>query len=590
MGKRKLELLSPASNVAVAIEAIKHGADAVYIGPPSFGARKSASNSIEDIEKVVDFAHQYHAKVYATVNTIVFDSEIKTVESLCRDLYHVGVDALIVQDMGILRMNIPPIQLHASTQCDIRTPEKALFLQEVGFSQLVLARELTLEEIKAITDVVNVPVEVFVHGALCVSYSGRCHASHAITGRSANRGECAQICRLPYTLQDREGKILSKNKYLLSLKDFNASDNLEDLIKVGVSSFKIEGRLKDASYVKNITSFYNNKINHFINQNTEEYERSSYGEVKLKFVPQAEKSFNRGFTNYFLTNRKNLKIASLITPKSQGEKITDINDLHNGDGISFIDKEGNFSGVNINKVEGGKIIPARRIEIPHTSPLFRTMDVNWEKIMRSETAERRIGIDLTLNDKSILAKDNRGVEVRLPIDYKYEPARQKQEFRLFFDKLGNTIYKLAEFKNLQSEERFYKASELTTLKREIVEWLNKTNKATYPYQYRLQEKKEVKFPVNSLDYRDNVANKLAEEFYRDHGVKKIERATEAGRRLKSEDTIMTTRHCVLRELGMCLKEKGKKVRTFFPYYITFDGGKFKLDFDCEKCEMMVKLP
>ena len=334
---RELELLAPAGNADIAIEAILHGADAVYIGPPTHGARKAAANSLEDIKKVVSFAHQFGAKVYCTVNTIIYENELTEVESLIRKLYIIGVDALIVQDMGILRMDIPPIALHASTQCDTRTPEKAKFLEDVGFSQLVLARELTLNEIKKIHDTVDVPLECFIHGALCVSYSGRCHASQATKGRSANRGACAQICRLPFNLTDSRGRVLQKNKHLLSLKDFNLSDNLEELIQVGVSSFKIEGRLKEVGYVKNVVAYYRQKIDEIIRKYPDKYRRSSYGKSTIDFIPQLDKSFNRGFTTYFLNDRRPANISSPDTPKSMGEIITDINQLNNGDGISYFD-------------------------------------------------------------------------------------------------------------------------------------------------------------------------------------------------------------------------------------------------------------
>ncbi|MDE6379752.1 MAG: U32 family peptidase, partial [Muribaculaceae bacterium] len=337
---RRLELLAPAGNPDIAIEAILHGADAVYMGASSHGARRNAANSIDDVKRVVDFAHIFRARVYVTVNTLVYDNEIKKVERLIEDLYHVGVDAIIVQDMGILRMDIPPIELHASTQCDIRTPEKARFLQDVGFSQLVLPRELTLEEIHKMSEAVDIPLESFVHGALCVSYSGRCHASLATCGRSANRGECAQLCRLPYTLKDSKGKTICKDKHLLSLRDLNTIDILPQLINAGVSSFKIEGRLKEVSYVKNTVASYRKAIDAFINDHKEGFERSSFGQSEVTFTPNLSKSFNRGFTHYFIERRRPQGIISPDTPKSLGEEIEDLKKLNNGDGISFFDAQG----------------------------------------------------------------------------------------------------------------------------------------------------------------------------------------------------------------------------------------------------------
>ncbi|MCH5240835.1 MAG: U32 family peptidase [Muribaculaceae bacterium] len=585
---KKLELLSPASTAESAVQAILHGADAVYIGPPSHGARKSASNSIEDIERVVDFAHQFRAKVYATVNTIIFENEIRQVETLIKDLYTVGVDAIIVQDMGILRMKIPPIALHASTQCDIRTPEKAKFLQDVGFSQLVLARELTLNEIKEIASSVTVPVETFVHGALCVSYSGKCHASLALTGRSANRGECAQICRLPYSLIDSNEKKISDNKYLLSLKDFNAHHNLEDLVAAGVSSFKIEGRLKDVGYIKNITSLYNIQLNKIVRKTPDKYIRSSFGEVSLKFSPKADKSFNRGFTSYFLENRKPIKIASLLSPKSQGEHIRKISDLNNGDGIGFYDKNGCFNGVNVNKIEYGKIIPARKVIIPKGSEIYRTSDIKWDKMIKGETAIRKINLDLTLENNRIKVKDERGVQVILPFDLPFEPAQKPMEYFEIFNKLGNTIYRIKNFVNKIETNRFYRISELNLIKRKMINLLQTANLSTYPYEYRRDEKKVV-FPNEHVDYRENIANHLAEEFYREHGVKTIEKAAEISQNLNKGDVVMTTRYCLLRELGICKKEKKKSEQVRFPLYLKYDGGKFRLDFDCKNCEMKVLL-
>ena len=612
MKTRRLELLSPAQNAETAIQAILHGADAVYMGPPSHGARKSAANSLEDIERVVDFAHQYRAKVYATVNTIIYENEIRRVEQLCRDLYHAGVDALIIQDMGILRMKIPPIALHASTQCDIRTPEKAKFLEEAGFSQLVLARELTLKEIKAITEVVTIPVETFVHGALCVSYSGRCHASFALNGRSANRGECAQICRYPYTLTDSSGKIIAKDKYLLSLKDFNASHKLPDLIEAGVSSFKIEGRLKETGYVKNITALYNNQLNHIIAKSPEKYVRSSYGAVELKFQPKADKSFNRGFTDYFLSERRPIKIASLDTPKSKGELIKNPSEINNGDGISFYDREGNFTGVNVNRVEGSRIIPARKIDIPKNASIYRTSDVKWEKQMNSVSAARKIGVEIEIDNKGVTALDERGVGVRLPIDIPFEESRREMDYRNVFDKLGNTPYRLLKYDSTMDSGRFYRVSEFTDLRRRLIELLDKSNRATYPFEYRRKENPEAEYPVAELDYKDNVANSLAEQFYREHGVTLIRKAAEVTKDLKSGDVVMTTRHCILRELGLCRKSHGMKSTKGnkadagnqeiqnrnkkgnisdlkYPLFLNYNGGRFRLDFNCGPCEMQVLL-
>ncbi|MDE5974995.1 MAG: U32 family peptidase, partial [Muribaculaceae bacterium] len=463
--KRSLELLAPAANATIAIEAIKHGADAVYMGATSHGARKAAANSVEDIARVVEYAHKFCAKVYVTVNTIIFEDELRAVEKLCKDLYTIGADALIVQDMALLRMDIPPIALHASTQCDIRTPEKAKFLQEAGFSQLVLARELSLKEIKAIVDAVDIPVECFIHGALCVSYSGRCHASCATTGRSANRGECSQLCRLPYSLVDAKGKTLATDKYLLSLRDFNATAQLPQLIEAGVSSFKIEGRLKELDYVKNVVAHYSKKLNAYIENSGGDYIRSSVGETSLWFEPQPEKSFNRGFTEYFLENRRPNSIASVRTPKSMGELIKDVKMLNNGDGISFFNNEGVYEGVNINKVENGRIIPGRKIAIPRNAEIHRTHDIEWLKKMKGETAVRKIGVDVEIDEKGVTALDRRGNRIRLAMEVKQEVARKPMDYVKEFRKLGNTIYSLNSYKSLLPEMTFIPLSEISRLRR-----------------------------------------------------------------------------------------------------------------------------
>lgn len=589
MKKRTLELLAPAANADIAIEAVKHGADAVYMGAMSHGARKSAANSLDDIARVVDFARQYRAKVYITVNTIVYENEIKKVEALCRDLYHIGADALIVQDMGLLRMNLPPIALHASTQCDIRTPEKARFLQEAGFSQLVLARELSIGEIRNIVEAVDVPVECFVHGALCVSYSGRCHASYAVTGRSANRGECAQICRLPFTLADKTGKILARDRHLLSLRDFNASALLPDLIEAGVSSFKIEGRLKERDYVKNITSYYDNLLNEYIVGKEEEFRRSSYGKVKRSFTPKPDKSFNRGFSDYFLTRRRPEHLASLLTPKSMGEAVLDISELHNGDGISYFDREGKYQGVNINKVSNGKIVTSRKTDIPEGAELHRTFDVEWQKLMAKDTAERKISVELSLDDSGVTAKDERGVEVRLPLDVTKDTAKKPMDYESEFAKLGGTPYALSSYRSSLDKMVFIPRSEISALRRNLVSLLDSANLSTYPFDYRRQENMEARYPLKKIDFRENVANSLAEKFYSDHGVGKIEPAMEAAKTpLLKSTVVMTTRHCILRETGMCKRLVRGKFEE--PLTITSGDKRFRLHFNCADCEMEVLLP
>lgn len=582
---RELELLAPAANVDIAIEAIRHGADAVYIGGPGYGARKKAANSIEDIKRVVDFAHIFRARVYVTVNTIIYDDELRQVERMIGELYRAGVDALIVQDMGILRLDIPPIALHASTQCDTRTVEKAKFLEAVGFSQIVLARELTLSEIRDICGSVSVPVECFVHGALCVSYSGRCHASCHATGRSANRGECSQICRLPFTLKDADGKILEENCHLLSLKDLNTLDMLEDLVNAGVSSFKIEGRLKEMDYVKNVTASYSRKLNEIISRDPEKYRRSSRGNSDVTFTPQLDKSFNRGFTHYFLEDRRPDNISQPGTPKSMGEVIRDIHDLNNGDGISFFNKKGEYEGVMVNGIKGNRITGNHPFRLPPDAIIHRTYDRIWQQRMAQKSAERKIGLEVSVGYKSITARDERGVEVTIRNDAEIEEAKRPVDFRSYFDKLGNTHYRLDKFECQLGDNDFIRASELTRLRRQLTDALDAAARAAYKYDYRKKEDMGMPYPFKKLNYRDNVSNQLASDFYKSHGVTEIEPAMETG--IKPADgRLMTTRHCILRELGVCLKHGGgKKIRQ----PLTLQSGKlrFGLEFDCVRCEMHV---
>ena len=583
----KIELLAPAANAEIAREAILHGEDAVYMGPPSHGARKSAANSIEDISRTEDFVHKFGAKVYATVNTIVYDHELKDVERLAWNLYRAGTDAVIVQDMALLRLDLPPIALHASTQCDTRTIEKARFLEDVGFSQIVLARELTLKEIADICESLTVPVETFIHGALCVSYSGRCHASQATCGRSANRGECAQICRLPFTLTDANGKILAKDRHLLSLKDFNASDRLEELLNAGVRSLKIEGRLKDASYVKNVVAYYRQRLDNIIEASDGRYERSSSGESTVSFTPQLDKSFNRGFTRYFLDNRRQTGISSPLTPKSMGEEIKDISSLNNGDGISFFNSKNEYEGVMVNGIRNGRILGNRPFVIPKGATIHRTLDCQWQKQLSRSTAERKLWLDITLEPNRLTAIDERGTMASVNLDAEIEPAKSEQNLRKQIDKFGNTIYKLRDFKTSLPGNVFIPASKLSDARRRLIEAMETTAAATYEYDRRRMENVEVVYPSTCLDYQDNVANSFARDFYKSHGVKEISPAMETE---KKPDTrrrsVMTTRHCILRENGRCLrKTPAGKMDFKLPLTLSSGRNRFLLEFDCRRCEM-----
>lgn len=604
---RFIELLAPAKDAVTAMEAIKHGADAVYIGASGFGARASACNSVEDIAKVADFAHRYLAKVYVTVNTIIYNNELREVERLIRRLYRAGVDALIVQDMGVLRLDIPPIALHASTQCDIRTPEKARFLQKVGFSQLVLPREFTLDEIRAVRDAVNIPLESFVHGALCVSYSGDCHASVLSTGRSANRGECAQICRLPYDLYDGSGSCLMSGRHLLSLRDMNRSGAIAEMLDAGISSFKIEGRLKGLSYVKNVVAYYNNVLDSIVGSSEGKYARSSVGRVDAGFEPALEKSFNRGFTRYFLDSPSpKHSIASIYTPKSQGEKVGVVRSvkngriharldckLANGDGLAFFDKEGVFTGFRLNRLDGDILYPASPVTVEAGAILYRNNDKAFEDILARESAVRSIAVDMvlrTINDGLALElSDERGCRVTCAMrGLEFDAARspQLESRRALLSKLGGSGYYARSVADTCGGI-FVPASTLTMLRRRAFAMLDADSTMRYRRELRREENRSARWPFGSeLTYHDNVANSLAEDFYRSHGVLRIEPALEVSGSNADSTVVMTTRYCLRRELGACLKHGGAE-RMKGPLSIKSGSLHFGLEFDCRNCRMKV---
>ena len=457
--KRSIELLSPAKNLECGIAAIDHGADAVYIGAPKFGARASAGNSIEDIAQLVEYAHQFNARIYVTVNTILKDEELAETEQLIWELYRIHVDALIVQDMGITRLNIPPIPLHASTQMDNRTPEKVRFLAEAGFKQVVLARELSLEQIRSIHEACpDVPLEVFVHGALCVSFSGQCYASQACFNRSANRGECAQFCRLPFNLIDADGKEIMHEKHLLSLKDMSQSDLLEQMLDAGVTSFKIEGRLKDVDYVKNVTAYYRQKLDAILQRRTE-YRKASSGTSTYTFKPDLSKSFNRGFTHYFLEGRQP-DIAQFNTPKAMGEEMGRVKEVrgncitvarlkvfHNGDGLCYIDGEGHLQGFRVNRVEQNKLYLMTKLLMPKPgTKLYRNLDAEFAETLSKRSAERKIAIAWEFYEIpvgfALSARDEDGNEATLSFPCEKQLAEKPQRENIIrqLSKLGNTIF------------------------------------------------------------------------------------------------------------------------------------------------------
>lgn len=606
--KRHIELLAPARDIAVGTAAINHGADAVYIGAKAFGARAAAGNSINDIARLAQYAHRFDARVYATVNTIVFDNELREVELLIHDLYNAGIDALIVQDLALLRLDLPPIALHSSTQCDLRTPQKARFLQDLGFSRLVLARELTLNEISDISRAVDVPLEGFCHGALCVSYSGRCQISQALKHRSANRGECAQLCRTAWNLEDRHGNTLLHNKHLLSLRDFNASAHIAGMIDAGISSFKIEGRLKDENYVKNVVAYYRRLIDSILD-NRDDCLAASSGNVSLNFEPQLDKSFNRGFTRYFLTDRRPANghsMAQLNTPKSLGEKLGTAVACHgnelvintkktisNGDGLSYLNPKGEFGGFRVNIARGNRVIAREKLSIATGAIIYRTFDKAFADLLAGDTAKRAIAVDARLDYShgtlSLSLSDERGIGATHCIDIELDSANtpQGERQRSLLAKLGNTIYRLRDAATLDSI--FIPASVLTELRRQAIDELDKCHADSFQRELPRHEIPTAKCPAARLVSADNVANSLAERLLRDHGATIAERALEVTGNV-GDNPVMHTRYCLRRELGACLRDPAGAKKLPAKLFLSQAGGtRLEVRCHCDRCEMTLHL-
>lgn len=604
MKQRPIELLAPAKNLECGIEAINHGADAVYIGAPRFGARAAAGNSLADIEALVQYAHLYNVRIYVTVNTILRDDELKETEAMIWDLYRVGVDALIVQDMGLTQLNLPPIPLHASTQMDNRTVEKVRFLADAGFRQVVLARELSVNEISRIHAACpDTLLEVFIHGALCVSYSGQCYVSEACFGRSANRGECAQFCRLQFDMTDADGKVIEKGKHLLSLKDMNQSDNLEELLDAGASSLKIEGRLKDVSYVKNVTAYYRQKLDALFKRR-KEYVRASSGSVKLAFRPQLDKSFSRGFTDYFAHGR-NPGIFSFNTPKSLGEEVGTVKEIRgnyltvagvkafsNGDGLCYLDAQGRLQGFRVNRVENNKLFPQEMPRIKPKTVLYRNFDQEFDRIMQKKSAERKLAVDVSLAENNfgftLTMCDEDGNSVSMALSKNKELARTPQHDNLInqLGKLGNTPFVPRNIEVDLSENWFIPSSELAELRRATVEKLLALRRINYHRELWRMPETEHPYPQKELTYLGNVMNKEAAAFYQKHGVERIAPAFEVEH--PEGAALMFCKHCLRYSMGWCPVHHKMKSPYREPYYlVSGDGKKFRLQFDCKNCQMKV---
>lgn len=601
---RPIELLSPAKDLNCGMEAINHGADAVYIGAPKFGARAAAGNSLEDIRELCDYAHLYGARIYVTLNTILKEEELEEAERMIWDLWHAGTDALIVQDMGITRLNLPPIPLHVSTQTDNRTPEKVCFLQAAGFTQVVLARELSLNEIRRIAEATTVPLEVFVHGALCVSYSGQCYLSAALSGRSANRGECAQYCRLPYTMVDATGAEIVTHKHLLSLKDMNRSDQLEALLDAGVSSLKIEGRLKDVDYVKNITAYYRKKLDAVLSRRPE-YRRASAGRSTYTFEPVAEKSFNRGFTPFLLEGRT-ADITAFNTPKSLGEPVGTVKEikgnsftvaglkqLNNGDGLVFFNRKGELEGFRVNRVEANRVFPLDMPQLAPKTPLYRNFDQVFDKLLAKPSAERRLSVKIEFLDNpfgfTLCMEDETGARIMLAEPFAKELARREQQdnIRTQLSKLGNTPFEASEVVVGLSENWFVPSSLLADMRRRGVEKLLEVRRARYPRETvkRVRPSEPIPFPERSLTYLGNVANGKARSFYQDHGVEQVDPAFELSPR--KDVPLMFTKHCLRYSMGWCPTYQKNKSPYKEPYYLLYKDTCLRLQFDCKHCQMLV---
>lgn len=628
----QLELLSPARDADIGIEAVNHGADAVYIGGPAFGARATAANDIPDIERLVRHARRFHARVFVTLNTILRDDELEGARRQIIRLHEAGVDALIIQDMGLLELDLPPIQLHASTQTDIRTPEKARFLQDVGLNQIVLARELTLQQIAAIraaTDPARCTIEFFVHGALCVAYSGQCYISHAHTGRSANRGDCSQACRLPYQVVDDKGRFVAHDKHVLSMKDNNQSANIAALVDAGVRSFKIEGRYKDMGYVKNITAHYRLLLDELIEareSGADPLTRASSGRTTFSFTPDPDQNFNREFTDYFVGGRKD-DIGAFDSPKNPGQAIgwvtkvhTDSVELetsdsatvlHNGDGLCYYDLQKELVGLQLNRAEAvpgqigrWRVFPkdamASLRDLRKGTEVNRNRDVNWVRTLEKKSSDRRIGVWMALvptaGGVALELTDEDGITANavaaLPDEAAQDTARNAEQQQAALGKLGTSIFIARNIDVALTSGRFVPASTLNALRRDAVAALEAARQAAWVKPQRAPAvEPPVAFPEDTLTYLANVYNQKARDFYAKHGVKVIAAAYESHEE-DGEVSLMITKHCVRFSLSLCPKQ-AKGVTgvqgTIRAEPLTLVNGKEKLTlrFDCKPCEMHV---
>ena len=605
----KLELLSPAKNLEQGKAAIDHGADAVYIGAPLFGARVAAGNSIEDIEELVRYAHIFGSKVFATVNTLLFDNELEDARQLMWQLYNAGVDAAIVQDMGLLELDLPPIELHASTQTHNYDPRRIKFLEQVGFKRIILARETSLEQMKALRQTVTADLEAFVQGALCVCYSGQCYMSLYLNGRSGNRGSCSQPCRSAYDLVNGQGKTLKHNEHLLSLKDFSAAQRIESMINAGITSFKIEGRLKDLTYVKNVTAYYRQLLDSIIARR-EGLKASSSGTTTFYFTPDLERTFNRGFTDYFLQKRQ--PMASTTTQKSLGKKIGTVlsansnrlivsssDTISAGDGLCYFNSEKQLEGFLVNSVSGNTIITNKPLNIKASTTLWRNNDHAFEKQLQAKSAERKVAVSMILTDTDsglqLTVADQDGCCASASIECEKALARDEakaiESTKTQLSKLGGTPFGINTVTIQTQHPYFIPASMLNDLRRKAIDKLVEVRIQHFHPKDTVLIPNEIPYYEFSLDGRANIVNSKAEAFYRRHGATAIERGPDQpGTDFKKDFPLMTTKYCLRYELGQCLMHKCNK-SVAYDYagdlFLLNNGRRFRLAFDCKRCEMQI---
>ena len=604
--KKIIELLAPAKNLVCGRAAISHGADAIYIGGPKFGAREDAGNSLQDIETLVEEAQIFGVKVYVALNTILYDSELEDARQQIRNLYEIGVDALIIQDMGILEMDLPPIALHASTQLHNYLPEHIKFLEAVHFKRAVLARELSIDQIRNIRSQTSIELEAFVHGSLCVSFSGRCYLSHAIGGRSANRGACAQPCRKRYTLYDADKKVISADQHLLSLKDLNQSGSIKELAEAGIQSFKIEGRLKDVDYVKNITAFYRKKMDAFL-EDQPEFQAVSVGKSFLSFEANPAKSFNRGTTDYFLHGRSK-EIVSFESPKFLGELVGEVSqvttkyfeiksalEIANNDGLVFISAAGESVGIKVNVVERSRIYPDKMNGIFAGAKVYRNYDHLFQQQLKADLTVRKIAVKIEIAESvdgfELKAHDESGIMVtaeyyNLPKNPARDILKSKETIAHQLAKSGDTPYFISGVETNGTEKFFFQASVLNSMRRDLLDRITEARKKKTRIQIS-KEPNSFPYPDKEIGFEGNISNQLARQFYVRHGVENPEMAFE-----KQADphgkTVMTTKHCLKFQMGFCPKFGGKKPSDFSEPFSLNDGiNELRLDFDCLRCVMKV---